>query len=69
MSLEEFSKKIEAISAMDHPNLVPLLAYYFSKNEKLLVYAYMPMGNLSSILHGKLLFFFLVSCAEFTVLL
>ncbi|KAI0523293.1 hypothetical protein KFK09_005688 [Dendrobium nobile] len=53
MSPEEFSKKIEAIGAMDHPNLVPLLAYYFSKNEKLLVYAYMPMGSLSSILHGN----------------
>ncbi|KAL0924663.1 hypothetical protein M5K25_005512 [Dendrobium thyrsiflorum] len=53
MSQEEFRRKIEAIGAMDHPNLVPLLAYYFSKHEKLLVYAYMPMGSLSSILHGN----------------
>ncbi|CAA6664799.1 unnamed protein product [Spirodela intermedia] len=50
---EEFREKIEAVGAMTHPNLVPLWAYYFSKDEKLLVYDYMPMGSLSSLLHGS----------------
>lgn len=50
---KEFREKIEAIGAMNHPNLVPLQAYYHSKDEKLLVYDYMPMGSLSSLLHGK----------------
>ncbi|GJU27022.1 probable inactive receptor kinase [Tanacetum coccineum] len=34
-------------------NLVPLRAYYYSKEEKLLVYDYMPMGSLSALLHGN----------------
>ncbi|WOL14188.1 putative inactive receptor kinase [Canna indica] len=49
----EFKEKIEIVGAMDHPNLVPLMAYYFSKDEKLLVYEYMPMGSLSALLHGN----------------
>lgn len=53
---KEFREKIEAVGAMDHPNLVPLRAYYYSKDEKLLVYDYMPMGSLSALLHGELLF-------------
>ncbi|URD81896.1 hypothetical protein MUK42_08332 [Musa troglodytarum] len=34
---------IKAIDVMDHSNLVPLMAYY-SKDEKLSVYDYMPMS-------------------------
>ncbi|THU52547.1 hypothetical protein C4D60_Mb10t05110 [Musa balbisiana] len=49
----EFREKMETIGAIDHPNLVPLMAYYFSKDEKLLVYEYMPMGSLSALLHGN----------------
>jgi hypothetical protein len=33
--------------------VVPLRAYYFSKDEKLLVYDYMSMGSLSALLHGN----------------
>ncbi|KAF8398955.1 hypothetical protein HHK36_014820 [Tetracentron sinense] len=50
---KEFKEKIEAVGAMDHENLVPLRAYYFSKDEKLLVYDYMAMGSLSALLHGN----------------
>ncbi|KAJ8646759.1 hypothetical protein MRB53_008507 [Persea americana] len=49
----EFREKIEAVGSMDHENLVPLRAYYFSKDEKLLVHDYMPMGSLSALLHGN----------------
>lgn len=51
---KEFREKIESVGAMDHENLVPLRAYYYSREEKLLVYDYMPMGSLSALLHGKL---------------
>ncbi|KAF8014534.1 hypothetical protein BT93_H0372 [Corymbia citriodora subsp. variegata] len=50
---KEFKEKIEAVGAMDHQNLVPLRAYYYSNDEKLLVYDYMPMGSLSALLHGS----------------
>ncbi|RWW10164.1 hypothetical protein GW17_00026304 [Ensete ventricosum] len=46
----EFKEKIEAIDVMDHSNLVPLMAYY-SKDEKLMVYDYMPMVSLFALLH------------------
>ena len=53
ISEKEFREKIEAVGAMDHENLVPLKAYYYSREEKLLVYDYMPMGSLSALLHGE----------------
>ncbi|XP_009370559.2 probable inactive receptor kinase At1g48480 isoform X1 [Pyrus x bretschneideri] len=52
VSEKEFKEKIEEIGRMDHVNLVPLRAYYYSRDEKLLVYDYMPMGSLSALLHG-----------------
>lgn len=53
ISENEFKEKIEGVGAMDHDNLVPLRAYYYSREEKLLVYDYMPMGSLSALLHGN----------------
>ncbi|XVF50422.1 hypothetical protein PTKIN_Ptkin04bG0098700 [Pterospermum kingtungense] len=53
ISEKEFKDKIEGVGAMDHQNLVPLRAYYYSRDEKLLVYDYMPMGSLSALLHGN----------------
>ncbi|KAK6127847.1 hypothetical protein DH2020_038416 [Rehmannia glutinosa] len=53
ISEKEFKEKIEGVGAMDHENLVPLRAYYYSREEKLLVYDYMPMGSLSALLHGN----------------
>ncbi|KAM7475295.1 hypothetical protein LguiB_022538 [Lonicera macranthoides] len=53
ISENEFRGKIEGVGAMDHENLVPLRAYYYSTEEKLLVYDYMSMGSLSALLHGN----------------
>ncbi|GLJ44294.1 hypothetical protein SUGI_0927010 [Cryptomeria japonica] len=47
-----FAQMISALGNMHHPNLLPLKAYYYSKDEKLLVYDYMPSGSLASLLHG-----------------
>lgn len=53
ISEREFKEKIERVGAMDHENLAPLRAYYFSRDEKLLVHDYLSMGSLSAFLHGK----------------
>lgn len=53
VSAKEFQERIEEVGAMDHENLVPLRAYYYSNDEKLLVYDFMSMGSLSALLHGK----------------
>ncbi|XP_062210404.1 probable inactive receptor kinase At1g48480 [Phragmites australis] len=49
----EFRERIAAVGAVQHELVVPLRAYYFSKDEKLLVYDYMSMGSLSALLHGN----------------
>ncbi|CAN4089593.1 unnamed protein product [Withania somnifera] len=53
---EEFNNKIEELAKLSdhhHSNLlIPLRAYYYSKDEKLLVFDYMPMmRSLASLLH------------------
>jgi len=50
---KEFEAQIDMVGKMQHRNLVPLRAYYFSKDEKLLVYEYMPVGSLAALLHGN----------------
>ncbi|XP_031097060.1 pollen receptor-like kinase 1 [Ipomoea triloba] len=47
----EFKEKIEEVGKMNNENLVPLRAYYYSRDEKLLVYDYIVMGSLSALLH------------------
>ncbi|XP_010916177.1 probable inactive receptor kinase At2g26730 [Elaeis guineensis] len=49
----EFELHMETLGKVDHPNLLPLRAYYYSKDEKLLVLDYLPGGSLSSLLHGS----------------
>lgn len=53
VSEREFREKIEGLGELVHENLVPLRGYYYGRDEKLLVYDWMPMGNLSAILHGN----------------
>lgn len=49
---KEFEQQMEVLGNVKHQNVLPLRAYYYSKDEKLLVYDYMPSGSLSSLLHG-----------------
>ncbi|XP_008237198.1 PREDICTED: probable inactive receptor kinase At2g26730 [Prunus mume] len=50
---EEFTKPLQLIANLQHPNLLPLLAYYLSKDEKLLLYKYVPNGNLFNRMFGE----------------
>ncbi|GMH27489.1 hypothetical protein Nepgr_029332 [Nepenthes gracilis] len=51
--LKEFQTEVEAIGKLRHPNIVTLRAYYWSVDEKLLIYEYLPNGNLATAIHGK----------------
>ncbi|XP_064959378.1 probable inactive receptor kinase At2g26730 [Musa acuminata AAA Group] len=53
VSKREFEVHIESLGKVEHDNLLPLRAYYYSKDEKLLVFDYLPAGSLSSLLHGS----------------
>ncbi|KAL6841257.1 hypothetical protein ACP4OV_028775 [Aristida adscensionis] len=51
---KDFEQQMELIGKVSqHRNAVPLRAYYYSKDEKLLVYDYVPQGSLSAALHGN----------------
>ncbi|XP_057873552.1 probable inactive receptor kinase At2g26730 [Cryptomeria japonica] len=50
---KDFEQQMELVGKIRHRNLVPLRAFYFSKDEKLLVYDFMPSGSLSALLHGS----------------
>ncbi|GFY96412.1 receptor-like kinase 902 [Actinidia rufa] len=49
----DFREKVEGFGKLVHENLVPLNAYYYGKEEKLLVYDSFNMGSLSALLHGN----------------
>ncbi|XP_022933716.1 probable inactive receptor kinase At2g26730 [Cucurbita moschata] len=53
MTKQEFETQIEALGNVKHENVVPLRAFYFSRDEKLLVSDYMAAGSLSASLHGS----------------
>ncbi|KAL7125133.1 hypothetical protein ABFS83_14G095300 [Erythranthe nasuta] len=52
MNGDEFVRKVIEIAEQKHPNLMPLLGYYYSKNEKLFLYRFASSGNLHNRLHG-----------------
>ncbi|KAK6140050.1 hypothetical protein DH2020_026185 [Rehmannia glutinosa] len=49
---KEFEQYMDVIGKLRHANVVRFRAYYYAKEEKLLVYDYMPNGSLHSLLHG-----------------
>jgi hypothetical protein len=49
---KEFETHVEKLGRLRHRHLLPLRAYYFSNDEKLLVTDFMPRGSLHSLLHG-----------------
>ncbi|XP_076924454.1 putative inactive receptor kinase At5g58300 [Bidens hawaiensis] len=51
---KEFEQQMEIVGRVgQHQNVVPLRAYYYSKDEKLLVYDYISAGSLLTLLHGS----------------
>ncbi|KAA8541517.1 hypothetical protein F0562_022669 [Nyssa sinensis] len=50
---EEFHEHMRRLGRLKHPNLLPLVAYYYRKEEKLLVFDHVKRGSLATHLHGK----------------
>ncbi|ESW14957.1 hypothetical protein PHAVU_007G032100 [Phaseolus vulgaris] len=50
---KEFQTEVEAIGKLRHPNIATLRAYYWSVDEKLLIYDYISNGSLDTAIHGK----------------
>lgn len=49
----ELEQHMEVLGKLRHSNVVSLRAYYFARDEKLLVYDYMPNASLFWLLHGN----------------
>ncbi|ESW34272.1 hypothetical protein PHAVU_001G138500 [Phaseolus vulgaris] len=49
---KEFESEVEAIARVRHPNVVPLRAYYYAHDEKLLITDFIRNGSLHTALHG-----------------
>ncbi|XP_057810184.1 probable inactive receptor kinase At4g23740 [Salvia miltiorrhiza] len=50
---KDFEQQMELIGSIKHANVAELRAYYYSKDEKLMVYDYYSQGSLALMLHGK----------------
>ncbi|EXB72472.1 putative inactive receptor kinase [Morus notabilis] len=48
----DFEQQMEIVGNIRHENVAPLRAYYYSKDEKLIVFDYYEQGNVSALLHG-----------------
>ncbi|KAL6874031.1 hypothetical protein ACP4OV_014113 [Aristida adscensionis] len=49
---EDFAEHMRRLGRLVHPNLLPVVAYLYKKDEKLLVTDYMANGSLAHLLHG-----------------
>uniref|UniRef100_A0A0D2ZUX5 non-specific serine/threonine protein kinase n=2 Tax=Brassica oleracea var. oleracea TaxID=109376 RepID=A0A0D2ZUX5_BRAOL len=50
---DEFHEHIRRLGKLSHPNLLPLVAYYYRREEKLLIAEFMPNRSLASHLHAN----------------
>ncbi|KAK6155860.1 hypothetical protein DH2020_010108 [Rehmannia glutinosa] len=53
VTFKDFQQHMSVIGRMRHENIAEVRAYYFSKEEKLLVYDYHNQDSLSALLHGN----------------
>ncbi|KAG1326985.1 Leucine-rich repeat protein kinase family protein [Cocos nucifera] len=53
ISPEDFRKRMERIDRVKHPNVLSAVAFYCSKQEKLVVYEYQKKGSLFKLLRGS----------------
>ncbi|KAE9587227.1 putative protein kinase RLK-Pelle-LRR-III family [Lupinus albus] len=49
----EFEQHMEVVGKIKHDNVDALKAYFYSKEEKLIVYEYYQQGSISAMLHGR----------------
>ncbi|KAK4793046.1 hypothetical protein SAY86_023481 [Trapa natans] len=49
----DFEQQMEIVGNIRHENVVEMKAYYYSKDEKLMVYEYYSQGSLCALLHGN----------------
>ncbi|KAK1383784.1 putative inactive receptor kinase [Heracleum sosnowskyi] len=52
VSSDEFKQRMKRLDQLRHPNVLPPVAFYTAKEEKLVVYEYQSNGSLFKLIHG-----------------
>lgn len=50
---QDFHDHMARIGSLSHRNLLPLVSFYYRKEEKLLISDFVPNGSLANLLHGN----------------
>ncbi|CAN1751319.1 Probable inactive receptor kinase At4g23740 [Linum perenne] len=50
---KDFEQQMAVVGSIRHENVAPLRAYYYSKDEKLMVHDFYNVGSVSTMLHGR----------------
>ncbi|XP_047940362.1 pollen receptor-like kinase 1 [Salvia hispanica] len=53
VSRQDFQEHMRRLGRLNHANVVPLVAFYYRREEKLLVYDYIDKTSLAAVLHGN----------------
>ncbi|KAL1531265.1 actin-regulating kinase prk1 [Salvia divinorum] len=53
VSRQDFHEHMRRLGRLNHPNVVPLVAFYYRRDEKLIVYDYINKTSLATLLHGN----------------
>ena len=57
LSKKEFVQQMQLLGKTRHENLVQIVSFYYSKDEKLVIYEFVPHGTLFELLHGQYFWF------------
>nr|GME03266.1 probable leucine-rich repeat receptor-like protein kinase At1g68400 [Ipomoea batatas]GME09119.1 probable leucine-rich repeat receptor-like protein kinase At1g68400 [Ipomoea batatas] len=52
-SKKEFIQQMQLLGNLKHENLVEIISFYYSRDEKLIIYEYIPHGSLHQLLHDN----------------
>lgn len=52
-SLRDFENQVKIIAKLKHPNLVRVRGFYWGDDEKLVIYDYLPNGNLAAVCYRR----------------
>lgn len=52
LSRKDFVQQMKLLGQIRHENIVHIVSFYFSKEEKLVVHEFVPDGSLFQLLHG-----------------
>lgn len=59
LSKKDFIQQMQLLGSIRHENLVRIISFYYSKEEKLIISEFVPSGSLFELLHGQFNIFLL----------